>query len=104
MTKTEYEHILTDKDRIRAHFTVDKGEVVDFLVQYEALINEKWYAVVRFDTAHGFPHIDILHFDGRKEKFSLSHLTPNDALTMAQLDVGQNWERYRENYLKGINQ
>jgi hypothetical protein len=102
MTKTEYEQILTDKDRIRAYFTVDKGEVVDFLVQYETFINEKWHPVVRFDTAHGFPHIDILHFDGRKDKFSLSHLTPNDALTMAQLDVGQNWERYRENFLKGI--
>jgi hypothetical protein len=102
MTKTEYEHILTDKDRIRAHFTVHKGEVVDFLVQYETLINEKWHPVVRFDTAHGFPHIDILHFDGRKDKHSLSHLTPNDAITMAQLDVGQNWERYREQFLKGI--
>ncbi len=102
MTKTEYEQILTDKDRIRAHFTVDKGEVIDFLVQYETRIGERWYAVVRFDTAHGFPHIDILHFDGSKDKFSLSHLTPKDALTMAQLDVGQNWERYRDNFLKEI--
>jgi hypothetical protein len=104
MTKTEHEQILTDKDHVRAHFTVDKGEIVDFLVQYETLINEKRHPVVRFDAAHGFPHIDILHFDGRKDKYSLAHLTSNDALTMAQLDVGQNWDRYREKFLKGIKQ
>jgi hypothetical protein len=81
---------------------LDKGEILDFLVQYEALIDNKWYAVIRFDTAHGFPHIDLMHFCGNKEKISLAHLSLKDALTMAQLDIGQNWERYRYNFMKEI--
>jgi len=45
---------------------------------------------------------DFLHFDGKKEKRSLAYLTLNDALTLAQLDVGQNREHYRDNYLNEI--
>jgi len=52
------------KDRLRFHFDKDKGDILDLVIQYETLINEKWVAVVRYDCAHGFFHRDLLHPNG----------------------------------------
>jgi hypothetical protein len=54
------------KDRLRFHFDKDKGDILDLVIQYETLINEKWVAVVRYDCAHGFFHRDLLHPNGGK--------------------------------------
>ena len=49
------------QNRIRVHFVTERGRVTQILVvQYEALINDKWYPVVRYDSAHGFFHRDLL--------------------------------------------
>jgi hypothetical protein len=47
-------------------------------------IKNKWYQVVRYDTAHGFAHKDILPYKGdvRKEKLPFNDL--NLALTFAE--------------------
>jgi hypothetical protein len=34
------------KDRIRLHFEKNKGEILDLVLQYEAMINEKWIVLV----------------------------------------------------------
>jgi hypothetical protein len=41
--------------------------ITDFVVQYEIFINDKWCPVVRYDTAHGYAHKDLIHPDGSKE-------------------------------------
>ena len=42
---------------------------ISYLVlQYEAIINEKWVAIVRYDCAHGFFHRDLINPNGDKEK------------------------------------
>ena len=35
------------KDRIRLLFEKEKGEILDLVLQYEAMINEKWIPIVR---------------------------------------------------------
>ena len=42
------------KDRIRYLFEVDKGKIIDLIVQYESLIDDTWKPIVRYDCAHGF--------------------------------------------------
>jgi len=56
------------KDRIRVRFEKDKGEILDLVIRYEAMIYGKWAAIVRYDCAHGFFHRDLLHPNGDKEK------------------------------------
>ncbi len=34
------------RDRIRVRFEKDKGEILDLVIQYEAMINGKWIAIV----------------------------------------------------------
>jgi hypothetical protein len=51
------------------HYHVSNGrEIVEFRIQLEILVDEEWYPVVRYDTAHGRPHRDILHPNGEQTK------------------------------------
>lgn len=64
------------------------------------MVEEKWHPIVRYDTVHGFAHIDILHPDGSSEKVTLYLPNYNMALTYANVDIKLNWEKYRDEYLK----
>ena len=81
------------------HFK-EKGKIVFFRIQYETKINEKWYPVVRYDTAHGFAHRDFIHFNGSIDKTSLFLQNYNEALIFAEDDIKNNWELYREKFLR----
>ena len=81
---------------------LDKGKVSGFVVQYEVLFNEKWVPVVRYDTAHGFAHKDIIDPDGREEKIFIGIADLNEALILADKDINENWERYKERFLRRV--
>lgn len=71
------------------------------MVQYETFIERKWHPVIRYDTAHGFPHVDKIHPDGTVEKISLLTKDLGEALTFADQDIDENWDRYKQQYLMG---
>lgn len=57
---------------------------------------------MRYDTAHGYAHKDLMNPDGSKEKIFIGVADLNEALTMADKDINENWERYKERYLRRI--
>jgi len=100
--ETNFLIYLTIDDRIRHyHFSI-KGKVTGFVAQYEAFIVGKWYPIIRYDTAHGFTHLDRMHSNGSVEKIPLPYWDYNEALLFAQDDIKSNWEWYRERYEKEI--
>ena len=101
MAITSYVYLLTLNDRKRHEHATERGRVVRFTVQYETFIDGEWPPVVRYDTAHGFPHIDRAFPGSRVEKIPL--LVPDlaDALTLADDDIEENWPRYKDQFLKG---
>ena len=56
--------------------------------------------MIRYDTAHGYAHIDRFNLDGERRKETL-HLSFSDALTRAERDIKQNWQQFREAFLRG---
>jgi hypothetical protein len=68
------------------------------VVQYEAAFDERWHAIVRYDTAHGFPHRDLLHPRKATEKRPMMQTTLNLAFSFAIQDIRQLWETYRAEY------
>ncbi len=72
------------------------------MVQYEIRIGAEWYPVVRYDTAHGFAHQDILHWQGPAEKRALPSSDYNLALSFAEEDLRRNWKIYRERFLHEV--
>lgn len=63
------------QDRLRVVAFKEKGRVTGFVAQYETLIGQDWRQIVRYDTAHGFAHKDIIHPNGEVVKQPLPLLT-----------------------------
>ena len=75
------------EDRLRVTALKQKGTIVKFVVQYEALIENKWRAIIRYDNSHGFAHKDIIHYNGEQEKQPLYFPDLNIAFTFAIQDL-----------------
>jgi len=82
--------------------TITNGKVTDIVVQYESLINGRWFAIVRYDCAHGYLHRDIIHPNGDKDKQVLEFDNLEIALTYAEQDFKDRWEFYKNRYLKKL--
>jgi hypothetical protein len=101
--EVEYTIRLGNVDRYRHKHIREKGKIVYFCVQYETIIEDKWYPVVRYDMSHGFAHRDLMDMRGESVKTPLFIQDYSDALTFAQSDLKVNWELYKERFLKGID-
>ena len=86
------------RDRLRVTTWIAKGLVTRFVVQYEAMIDNEWRPIVRYDTVHGFAHRDLLHPSGETDKQPLYLPSLNLALTFAIQDLKMMWSRYRAGY------
>jgi len=104
MGKKEFTKQLTPEgdDRIRVHVVIEKGKVVDVVIQYESRIKDKWHAIVRYDCSHGFFHRDILTLKGDEIKQPIPIKNLNDALTYAEQDLKDRWEWYKDKFKKGV--
>jgi hypothetical protein len=98
--KVEYVIRIGPFDRYRHLHISERRKILFFRVQYETKINEIWYPVVRYDTAHGFAHRDILNRKGSVKKTPLFNQDYNDALTFAENDLKSNWEYYKQRFLE----
>ncbi len=81
--RTQYRINLSFVDYIKVVFDRVGKEVVQFAVQYLADIEGEWQPIVRFDTAHEQPHMDISHPDGSQERRELPFDDYNTALSYA---------------------
>ena len=86
--------------KVSHYHIAEEGKIKKFTVQLEIKIGDKWRNVVRFDCAHNFAHKDCYNIEGRQRKINL-FLDYKDALTFADNDINQNWQIYRERFLKG---
>lgn len=100
MARKKYLRPLDEANRIRVMFETQRGRVIKFATQYEAMIGSDWRAIVRYDTAHGYFHQDILSPDGTQKKKIINMGDFGSALSYAQEDLLKNWEFYKESYLE----
>jgi hypothetical protein len=100
LNKVEYVIRLGPADRYRHLHIKEKGKIVFFRFQYETKIDDRWYAVARYDTAHGFAHRDLLSLNGAVKKTPLFNQDYNDALSFAESDLKFNWNNYKRNFLE----
>lgn len=90
-------------DRRRHRHVVIKKIIIEFMVQYETKIDDEWYPVIRYDTAHGFAHVDKIYPDGTIKKIRLTFSNFNNALNYAVEDININWKKYKKNFLEEFN-
>lgn len=56
--------------------------------------------MVRYDTAHGFVHRDVMHPGKRQEKIFIKVKDFNSGLTRAEEDLKENWTMYKEFFMQ----
>jgi len=92
--ETSFRFLLERDVALRVRFTRERGRVIAFVVQLECWIADRWYPVIRYDTAHGFAHCDVLRPDGSQRKYAIPIGDFNEALTYAQNDIRTNFRHY----------
>jgi hypothetical protein len=95
-----YTRALGEHARKRHFHKIERGTVVDFVVQLEVNVGGVWQPVIRYDCAHDFSHIDRYNIHGEKEKEALQ-LSYAESLTLADDDIDLNWETYKAKFLEG---
>ena len=100
MTVTEYVIPLGENARKRHYHEAAKGKIAVFVVQLEIFDEGQWKVVIRYDSAHGFAHIDRYYLDGTKAKTELD-LKFSEALVLADEDIKENWKIYQKAFLEG---
>jgi hypothetical protein len=93
--------ILLDVDARKRHtHRTEKGKIVEFVVQLEVRSGPSWKTVIRYDCAHDFAHKDCYNNRDICRKINIQ-LNYEDALIFADEDINENWQIYREKFLKG---
>jgi hypothetical protein len=89
-------------NRLRVRFRVENGKVARFSVQYETEIDDRFRAVVRYDSAHDYAHRDILDWDGHEigKDWIAGPNQYSQVLTNAIADLAANWQTYRREFLR----
>ena len=104
MRKVNFKNWLDDANILRVSFEVERGNVKRFVVQLESCLNQTWHPVVRYDTAHGFVHRDLLHPHQPATKLVLHVKNYREALTFAIKDLTKNWHKHRQRYEAWLKQ
>lgn len=101
LTEFDFDTETNQRDWIRIRFNTRRGKVTEFTAQYETTVEGKRVAVVRHDSAHGFPHTDVLNRRGQVVSKTPLPGNPslNDALQIAVTDLKHNWRVYRARFL-----
>jgi DNA-directed RNA polymerase subunit L len=104
MNQKEFFKILDREgfERLRIRLKIDKGELINIVVQYESLIEKKWTAIVRYDIEHGFFHRDMMTPQGDKIKTPIDISDLKSAIIYAEQDIKDKWEHYKQRFLKGF--
>lgn len=89
-------------NRYRHYHVWQQGNIVEFRIQYEALIEGKWRPIVRYDSAHGSSHKDTLHPNGSETKEWFTLYSNAEMLTIGQRDIMENWPTYLTRYERGM--
>lgn len=101
MARKEYFREINERTRLRVLVLTERGRVGRFVVQLETFDQNTWTPICRYDTSHGFAHLDILHAKGAADKIRIEATDFKQALDIAFADLLTNWERYIKAYLEG---
>jgi len=100
MGRKEFFRGIDDQSRLRVVVVSERGRVIRFTVQLEILLEDIWAPISRYDTHHGFAHLDILHPDGTADKIAMIAKDFKEALQIALVDFLTNCERYINSYMR----
>jgi hypothetical protein len=106
MRTVEFRRLLDYDNALRVMFETEGGQIIRFAVQLECQFveDDEWFPVVRYDTAHGYAHRDIMHPTKKEEKTEMPVQNYNEALTIAMNDIVEKRYDYRRRFEEWLSQ
>ena len=105
MPPKEFKYYLSDNAYVSVHFLTNRGKVIDFVVKLNYVKGNETHEVIRFDTAHGGVHKDILLPNGSKYRvINYSYLTNEEGVNFATDDLEEHFEFYIERFQQWLKQ
>ena len=102
MPRKSYLVWLDERTYVEVEFVTVKGRIVSFVVRLMRIEGDQIFGVVRYDTAHGMPHRDIVDRNGRLiRKEWLTNKTFEQALSYAKDDLQTNSQAYIDRFDSG---
>ncbi len=100
MRTVEFRRLLDNDNALRVMFESDRGQIIRFVVQLECVFTEggEWFPIVRYDTAHGYAHCDVMHPHKKEEKTKMPVQDYNEAFNIAMDDIVKKRLSYRRRY------
>ena len=91
MRTVEFRRLLDFDNALRVMFETESGQILRFVVQLECQFVEdgEWIPVVRYDSAHGYAHRDIMHPTQKEEKTEMSVQDYNEALQLQWMTLSK---------------
>jgi hypothetical protein len=100
MPEKLYRIVLDGENSIFVYVETHNGKVTAFVVKYLATIDGEEFEILRYDSGHGVPHVDVLDPHGdTKQKIWLSDFTYKNALVHAKKDIKEHYREYRERFI-----
>lgn len=99
MKNSRYRQLLTPLDKLDISFTKNRGKILQFAVNYSALINGRWRYVMRVDNCHdGVAHRHVYHLHKGPLRIVLGR-DNNVIFTESKKQIIKNFQKIKENYL-----
>jgi hypothetical protein len=103
MPKKYYTIELAKGIEIHVYLETLNGLVINYAVKLVLSVDKMYYEVIRFDSAHGCPHKDILDETGAvARKIWFESLDNQQGLDMAVKDIKDNYELYIQRFKKWL--
>lgn len=105
MPPKDYRFLLSDVAFGSVYFRTEKGTILEFVIKLHYIRGNKEFDVLRYDTAHGGVHKDILLSDGSKyDLVPYHHLNNKEGLTFAIQDIRLHWQFYIERFERWLKE
>ena len=105
MPPHDWFNYLDHETRIRTRMTTNqRGEVTVFTLQLEFLVGDDWLPAVRYDSAHGEAHIDLIDPAGVEyDKIWLGETAPyNELFTLAEDNLEEDADDHRQRFFRQL--
>lgn len=97
--ESDYTLAISGDVSLRLRYRISGNDVEAFTVQLEYFVDGNWIPVVRYDSAHGIPHRDVLNPAGdviAKEWLPGSF---NEVLTSSIRELRVNWKQHISRFI-----
>jgi hypothetical protein len=89
---------ISDRLRLEAKISTNKGEVDEIGMQLLGEIDGEWVQLVRYDNAHGECHRHTAHPNGTESGHQFVAILPETFLDQAQRELQKRAEEYLDEY------